>query len=72
MSRLRDLDAGAWRGREPGLLPPDRVATAAELTPAGLPGVQGAFRATVVPNESGKSRKVMLAGTDPVGISKTR
>ncbi|MEV0111185.1 histidine phosphatase family protein [Nocardia sp. NPDC050799] len=25
LSRLRDLDAGAWRGTEPGLLPPEEV-----------------------------------------------
>ncbi|MFI9535663.1 histidine phosphatase family protein [Nocardia fusca] len=147
LSRLRDLDAGAWRGTEPGLLPPEetgrrltdpghrghggesvpdlldrvhgwldepaggeaphtitvthpaviRAVPAAALAAAPesfrrtdvAPGARvrlprrtawtlrlkstrpcyWAFRATVVPNESGKSRKVILAGTDPVGIS---
>lgn len=55
LSRLRDLDAGAWRG--------------AELATAPGNARQCQPRATEVPRENGKSRKVILAGTDSAGTS---
>lgn len=40
LSRLRDLDAGAWHGTEPGLLPPEEMGR--RLTDPGYRGHGGA------------------------------